>query len=66
MVVRARKCVFIRFPANVKGYTLYDLHDGSIFVSRDVHFYEQHIPFKVGKVADSPDGDATYIFNPSL
>lgn len=42
MAARARKCVFIEFPANIKGYTLYDLQDGSIFVSRDVHFYEQH------------------------
>lgn len=43
---RGRKCVFIGYPANTKGYTLYDLKDHSVFDSRDVVFYETHFPYK--------------------
>nr|GMD52462.1 Retrovirus-related Pol polyprotein from transposon TNT 1-94 [Ipomoea batatas] len=44
MAPRGRKCLFIGIPAGMKGYMLYDLGDGSIFVSRDVTFYEEEFP----------------------
>nr|GMD74768.1 trans-resveratrol di-O-methyltransferase-like [Ipomoea batatas] len=44
MAPRGRKCLFIGIPAGIKGYMLYDLGDGSIFVSRDVTFYEEEFP----------------------
>lgn len=50
---RIRKCVFIGYPASVKGYTLYDLNDHSIFISRDVYFYESSFPFKQDGFTDS-------------
>nr|GMD22353.1 Retrovirus-related Pol polyprotein from transposon TNT 1-94 [Ipomoea batatas] len=44
MAPRGRKRLFIGIPAGTKGYMLYDLNDGSIFVSRDVAFYEGEFP----------------------
>lgn len=55
---RGRKCVFIGFPANVKGYILYDLASQSIFISRDVDFYEDHFPFT------APEQPGTVTINP--
>lgn len=49
---RARKSIFIGFPANTKGYILYDLQDHSIFISRDVYFYESNFPFKSDVIAE--------------
>ena len=37
---RARKCVFIGYPFNIKGYKLFDLEFHTVFVSRDVIFHE--------------------------
>ena len=37
---RARKCIFLFYPCNVKGYKLFDLDSHSVFVSRDVVFHE--------------------------
>ncbi|XP_019200274.1 PREDICTED: uncharacterized protein LOC109193901 [Ipomoea nil] len=56
MQQRARKCVFLGIPANVKGYLLYDIIDRDFFVSRDVHFYEQNFPFKedVAQISSEP------------
>ncbi|XP_074318206.1 uncharacterized protein LOC141655000 [Silene latifolia] len=38
---RARKCIFIGYPHNQKGYRLYDVQLHKVFVSRDVVFKEQ-------------------------
>ncbi|XP_019164275.1 PREDICTED: uncharacterized protein LOC109160431 [Ipomoea nil] len=46
MQSRARKCIFLGYPANVKGYVIYDINNKSVFVSRDVKFYEENYPFK--------------------
>ncbi|XP_019157450.1 PREDICTED: uncharacterized protein LOC109154018 [Ipomoea nil] len=62
---RAKKCVFIGFPANVKGYILYDMTDKSIFISRDVHFHEQTYPFKILN-PEGPGIDTATRFNPPL
>ncbi|KAG6526851.1 hypothetical protein ZIOFF_016854 [Zingiber officinale] len=42
---RARRCIFIGYPAGMKGYTIYDLETEEIFVSRNVVFHEDVFPF---------------------
>ena len=42
---RARRCVFLGYPFNVKGYKLLDLDSHSTFLSRDVIFHESDFPF---------------------
>jgi len=39
---KARRCVFVGYPAGTKGYILYDTEAKKTFVSRDVRF-EEHI-----------------------
>ena len=43
---RAEKCVLLGYSLEQKGYTL-SLDSNSIFVSRDVKFYESVFPFKM-------------------
>ena len=43
---RARKCAFIGYKDGTKGYTLYDLQSHDIFLSRNVIFYEDTLPFQ--------------------
>ena len=42
---RVRKCVFLGFPFNVKGYKVFDIESHTIIVSRDVIFHENVFPF---------------------
>jgi len=42
---RARPCLFIGYPYNIKGYKLFDLSTHTIFVSRDVVFHENVFPY---------------------
>ena len=42
---RARRCIFLGYPPNVKGYKLFDLDTHSVFVSRDVMFHESVFPY---------------------
>ncbi|EPS58783.1 hypothetical protein M569_16029, partial [Genlisea aurea] len=50
---RARKCIFIGYPPNIKGYRLYDLETEEVFQSRDVIFYESEYPFQNSTVKHS-------------
>lgn len=43
---RARKCVFLGYKDATKGFILYDLHNHTTFVSRNVIFYENNFPLK--------------------
>ena len=54
---RARRCVFLGYPCNIKGYKLYDLDTHSIFVSRDVVFHESVFPYvssSNGSISSNP------------
>ncbi|GKC90760.1 cysteine-rich receptor-like protein kinase 8 [Tanacetum coccineum] len=42
---RGVPCLFIGYPLHQKGYKLYNLQTHSVFVSRDVVFYEHVFPF---------------------
>ncbi|XP_068655247.1 uncharacterized protein [Aristolochia californica] len=42
---RARVCVFLGYPAGVKGYKFYDVETHQVFLSRDVVFHEEVFPF---------------------
>ncbi|XP_068662825.1 uncharacterized protein [Aristolochia californica] len=42
---RARVCVFLSYPAGVKGYKFYDVETHQVFLSRDAVFHEEVFPF---------------------
>ncbi|XP_068661006.1 uncharacterized protein [Aristolochia californica] len=42
---RAWVCVFLGYPAGVKGYKFYDVESKQVFISRDVVFHEDIFPF---------------------
>ena len=46
---RSRKCIFIGYPHAKKGWKLYDLEIGDVFISRDVLFDEKNFPFHASK-----------------
>ncbi|XP_019177751.1 PREDICTED: uncharacterized protein LOC109172955 [Ipomoea nil] len=66
MQSRARKCIFLGIPANIKGYILYDSTSQEVFVSRDVQFYEQVYPLKESHSTDNPKAPEIEMFNPTL
>ena len=43
---RSRRCVFIGYPFNVKGYKVFDLASHYVFISRDLTFHEFVFPYK--------------------
>lgn len=49
---RAHPCIFMDYPAGVKGYRLYDITKKQFFVSRDVLFFEDLFPFHTLVPAD--------------
>ncbi|CAN1776000.1 Retrovirus-related Pol polyprotein from transposon TNT 1-94 [Linum perenne] len=61
---RAATCVFLGFPANTKGYYLYNLQNNQILVSRDVVFHESLFPFSNFKeIVDSTTNDHDTLFH---
>ncbi|XP_074315329.1 uncharacterized protein LOC141651520 [Silene latifolia] len=58
---KGRKCVFVGYPSNKKGWKLYDLETKSFFVSRDVVFHETEFPFITNEattLSSSPTNDS--------
>jgi transposase InsO family protein len=53
---RAKPCLFIGYPAGVKGHTLFDLHTKSVFISRDVIFHESIFPYASNLLHTNSDG----------
>lgn len=41
----SKKCIFIGYPHGKKGWKLYDLESGDIFVSHDVTFHDEIYQF---------------------
>ena len=42
---RSQRCIFVGYPFAKKGWKVYDLETGEIFISRDVLFHEDQFPF---------------------
>ena len=42
---RSRKCVFLGYPHGIKGYKVLDLATNSVYISRDIVFYESNFPY---------------------
>lgn len=57
---RASKCVFLGYVTGQKGYQLYDIESGQIFVSRDVVFFDSIFPFLDNGVSSSKSLPDTY------
>jgi hypothetical protein len=51
---RAKPCLFIGYPYNIKGYKLFDLSTHSVFVSRDVVFHESIFPYHPTFTSSNP------------
>ncbi|XP_019457644.1 PREDICTED: uncharacterized protein LOC109358032 [Lupinus angustifolius] len=49
---RARKCIFLGFKDNTKGYILFDLRNREIFISRYVIFHEHIFPYNTKQTRD--------------
>lgn len=52
---RAKKCVFLGYVPNCKGYKVFDLQDQKVLVSRDVVFYEDKFPFQDTSLHETHD-----------
>ena len=37
---RSKRCIFVGYPHGKKGWKVYDIESGEIFVSRDAIFHE--------------------------
>ena len=41
---KSRKCIFLGYPVNYKGWKCWDPATNEVFISRDVHFAESEMP----------------------
>ena len=63
---RARECVFIGYPYNMKGNKLLDLKSRCIFISRDIIFHEFTFPFLSKSSSPSVPSQSPPTTNPFL
>lgn len=42
---RARKCVFLGYPHGITGYKVLDIESNSVYISKDIIFYETIFPY---------------------
>ncbi|CAJ2632240.1 unnamed protein product [Trifolium pratense] len=59
---RSKRSIFVGYPYGKKGWRMYDLESGKIFVSRDVTFIEHEFPY-VGKEATGNGKEGDVVFN---
>jgi len=52
---RAKPCIFLGYPSHIKAYKLYDLHQHTVFVSRNVIFHKAIFPFALKHPISSTD-----------
>ena len=63
---RSRRCIFVGYPFGKRGWRLYDLETHEIFVSRDVHFFEDTFPYLDSLSANARTHLENYFTNPHL
>ena len=51
---KGRKCIFMGYPHNKKGWRVYDMENQDFFVSRDVIFNEDTFPYSQAHPSDLP------------
>lgn len=51
---RSVHCIFLGYPYGTKGYRVYDLATGKIFISRDVMFHEHIFPYTSAATLSNP------------
>ncbi|KAG7593962.1 GAG-pre-integrase domain [Arabidopsis thaliana x Arabidopsis arenosa] len=51
---KGRRCIFVGYPHNQKGWRVYDIEKDDFFVSRDVVFKEDEFPFSSTPQALTP------------
>lgn len=44
-VARGQKCIFLGYPPRTRGWRVYDIESGNVFVSRDVVLFKDNFPF---------------------
>lgn len=50
---RSRRCIFVGYPYNQKGWKVYDLDKKEFLISRDVIFHEDKFPFATEVITSS-------------
>ena len=63
---RVRRCVFLGYPFNVKGYKVFDLHSHSVFIFSDVVFHEFVFPYKSDSCSFLPSQSIPLPCSPSV
>ncbi|CAA7020467.1 unnamed protein product [Microthlaspi erraticum] len=55
---RSRRCLFVGYPFDKKGWNLFDLETEEVFVSRDVIFVEDVFPLRHESLAGASNDDS--------